>query len=164
MTRIFHMLTAILIAVATVGIGASSAHASEVQVPFSGTYSGTATFGPNGPTFNGAGIATQLGSGTSHGYSVITGIDNSRCLGGVANVNYETLTAANGDLLYIASDDVACPTGPNMYHGTGSWVVTGGTGRFSGATGQGSLDGHSDFNQGRFTISLTGTISAPNEP
>jgi hypothetical protein len=154
------MFAAMLIILSTIGIGLHSAYADEVQVPFSGTYSGTATFGPNGPIFDGTGISTHLGLGTSQGYSIITGIDNSRCLGGVANVNYETLTAANGDLLYIISDDVACPTGPNMYHGTGAWVITGGTGRFSSATGQGTFDGNSDFNRGQFIMHLTGTISA----
>jgi hypothetical protein len=164
MTKIFRMLAVILIAISTIGISATSANASDVQIPFDGTYSGTAAFGPNGPFFNGTGISTHLGSGTNQGYSVITGFDNSSCLGGVANINYETLNAANGDLLYIASDDVACPTGPNMYNGTGTWVVTGGTGRFSGTTGYGTFEGHSDFNQGQFTMHLIGTISAPNQP
>jgi hypothetical protein len=36
-----------------------------------------------------------------------------------------------------------------------------GTGRFTGITGQGTLDGNSDFNQGVFSFNLTGIISMP---
>ncbi len=38
--------------------------------------------------------------GTSEGDAVITGLDNS-CTGGLANVNSDTLTAANGDTLIL---------------------------------------------------------------
>jgi hypothetical protein len=62
----------------------------------------------------------------------------------------------------VTSVDVGCLISPGLYHGTGTWTVTGGTGRFSGATGQGTLDGTSDVNQGKFSIRLTGVISAPN--
>ena len=108
------------------------------------------------------GIATSLGSSATQGHADITGPDSS-CPGGIANVNCETLTAANGDSLTITSDDVACPISPNVFHGTGHWVVVGGTSRFSGTAGQGHIDGHSDFNQGLCSFELTGTVSAPME-
>jgi hypothetical protein len=163
MIRKISMLAAIVIALSTIGIGANAVYAANTQVPFAATYSGTASFTDN-PYINlldGTGIATHLGRSTNHALIVITGADNS-CSGGIANTNYETLTAANGDSLTLTSYDIACPVGPGMYHGTGQWSVTGGTGRFSGATGQGTFEGHSDFNQGVFTFNLTGTISAPN--
>ena len=37
--------------------------------------------------------------------------------------------------------------------------MTGGTGRFSGATGSGTGDTHVDLNVGTFTKALTGTIT-----
>ena len=77
-------------------------------------------------------------------------------------VNYETLTAANGDSLMLTSNDVAYPISPGVFHGIGHFVVTGGTGRFSGATGQGTFNGYADFNRGVFALLVTGTISAPN--
>lgn len=92
------------------------------------------------------------------GRAYISGPDSS-CPGGVANLNVEMLTAANGDTLTISSQDVACPTGPGRYHGTGQWTVIGGTGRFSETTGQGSYDGSADFNAGTFVIDLTGALS-----
>jgi hypothetical protein len=144
------------------GPGTIAAHAAGSQaVPFRGYYSGTSAFtSATTVTFSGAGISTYLGSSTNEGHVVVTGPDNS-CPGGLANVNNETLTAANGDLLMFISYDVACPMRPGVFHGTGSWVVTGGTGRFSGATGQGTIDGYSDFNQGLFSFQMTGAVSAP---
>jgi len=84
------------------------------------------------------------------------------CPGGFANKNVETLTAANGDKLMLTGPhDVGCPIRPGVVHGTGDWTVTGGTGRFAGATGQGTFDGGANFNTGTFSFQLTGTISAP---
>jgi hypothetical protein len=161
------LLAAMLIvlgAVGAVGIRAIPASAAGThQVPFSASYSGTAILtSPTSATFSGTGIATYLGASTNEAYSVVTGLDSS-CPGGLANDHHETLTAANGDTLSLISYDVGCPMGPSQFHGIGHWVVTGGTGRFSGATGQGSFDGHSDFNLQVFALRLTGTISAPNQ-
>ncbi len=157
------LVAAMLIAPWIIGLGATSVYAAGTsQVPFRGSYSDAVAFGSNGaPLFNGTGIATHLGRSTNEGYVVFTTASSS-CAGGVPNDNYETLTAANGDSLTIVSHDVACPIGPNQYHGSGDWEILGGTGRFAGATGQGTLDGHSDFNQGVFDLQLIGTISAPS--
>lgn len=103
-----------------------------------------------------------MGRITSDGHANISGSGDS-CAGGLANVNVEVLTAANGDTLTVTSDDVACPTGPGQYHGTGQWQVTGGTGRFSDTTGFGSLNGSLDFNTGTFTVDLTGSISMESQ-
>jgi hypothetical protein len=158
------MLVTMVIPLGAVGIRAISVSAAGThEVPFEGSYSGTAVLtSPTSATFSGKGIATHLGASTNEAYSVVTGPDSS-CPGGLANDHHETLTAANGDTLMLISYDVGCPMGPGMFHGIGHWVVTGGTGRFSGATGQGSFDGHSDFNQGVFSLQLTGIISAPNQ-
>jgi hypothetical protein len=138
-----------------------SASAATRPLPFTATFSGTANLtSQTSASFAGTGTATYLGRVTTVGNAVVTGLTTTICPGGVANtnVNTETLTAANGDTLTIASNDEGCPTGPGQYHGTGHWNVTGGTGRFSGATGDGSFDGHSDFGTGTFAIELTGTL------
>ncbi|MBI2861341.1 MAG: hypothetical protein HYX89_00820 [Chloroflexi bacterium] len=158
------LMVFMLIALGTIGMGATLAYATGTQVPFRGSYSGTLAFASDGtPLFSGTGISTHLGKGTNEGYVLILS-GQASCIGGVPNDNYETLTAANGDSLTIVSHDEACPI-PNMpgwFHGTGHWEVTGGTGRFSGATGQGTLDGHVHFIPGgEFSFQLTGTISAP---
>jgi len=46
-----------------------------------------------------------------------------------------------------------------IYHGVGTYVVTGGTGRFARATGSGVFDGTGNFNTGTIICALTGTIS-----
>jgi hypothetical protein len=157
------LAAALFIAPGIMGMGAQAAYAAAAQLPFSGTYSGTAVFRSDGtPIFSGAGHATYLGQSTSDGYSVFTSAPVD-CAGGVPNDNYETFTAASGDTFEIVSHDVACPTGPYQYHGTGNWnVIPGtGTGHFMGITGQGTFDGNSDFNQGVFSFKMMGTISMP---
>ena len=164
MTRKRHMLVVMLIAMGTIGIGANSASAAAGhQVPFRASYSGAATFNSATGTalFTGTGIASHLGRSTNvNNITVLSGPVS--CPGGFANKNVETLTAANGDKLMLTGPhDVGCPIRPGVVHGTGDWTVTGGTGRFAGATGQGTFVGGADFNTGRFSFQLTGTISAP---
>jgi len=162
------MLVAMLIAMGTTGIGVNSASAAaDHQVPFRAFYSGTAVFTPATTSqpahalFTGTGIASHLGLSTNVNHITVTGPATS-CPGGFANINVETLTAANGDTLELTGPhDVGCPTHPGVVHGTGQWTVTGGTGRFAGATGQGTFVGGADFNRGTFSFQLTGTISAP---
>jgi hypothetical protein len=159
MTRKSRMLVTMLMALGTIGTGARSAHAAGAQVPFGGAYAGTLAFtSPTTAALSGTGIATYLGPSTNQGLVTMEG--PASC-GGFAVINNETLTAPNGDALSITIHDVSCPISPGVYHGTGTYVVTGGTGRFSGATGQGSFDGRGDFNHGQFAFVLTGTVSAP---
>ena len=56
-------------------------------------------------------------------------------------------TAANGDLLFVTYSGTltAQPAGPHQI--AGHFVITGGTGRFLGATGGGSLSGYEDISQ-----------------
>ena len=135
------------------------ASAATSPLPFKATFSGAVAFTSQTTTsFAGTGTASLMGRMVTGGHALLTGSDNTTCARGLANTHVETLTAANGDTLTVTSYDVACPTGPSEYQGTGHWVVTGGTGRFSNASGDGSLDGNSDFSAGTFTISLTGTL------
>ena len=162
MTRKRHMLVVMLIAIGTIGIAGNPASAASThQVPFHASFSGTAAFtSATTALFTGAGTASHLGRSTNVNHITVSGPAN--CPGGFANINIETLTAANGDTLVLTGDhDQACPTGPEAVHGIGDWTVTGGTGRFAGATGQGTFDGVADFGQGTFSFQLTGTISAP---
>ena len=102
-----------------------------------------------------------MGKSTNLGEIVITGPATS-CPGGVANTNTETLTSLDdGDQLVLRMDDVSCPISSVAFHGTGRWVVIGGTGRFAGASGAGTADGGADFNNGTFHPTLTGTVSQP---
>jgi hypothetical protein len=151
------------VAAAALVLGGHAAFAAAGQHSFSATFAGSAAFTSQTTTsFNGSGTATRMGRITNVGGAAISGPDSS-CPGGIANVNTETLTNNDGDTLTIASQDVSCPNSPGKYHGTGRWTVTRATGRFQGASGQGSLDGNADFNAGTFTITLTGTLALPDE-
>jgi hypothetical protein len=152
---------AMLIALVTAGTGASLAYASssQVQVPFMGSISGTVAFtSPTTAVLSASGVATHLGRTTYAGnVSDITLTPT-----GLTNVLVETLTAANGDTLTFYCTEVAVETSPGVYQATDQWVVIGGTGRFEGASGQGTAETHVDLNNGTFTKQVTGTISAPN--
>jgi hypothetical protein len=128
-------------------------------VPFGAILTGRAAMtSQTTASFIGHGIATSVGPVTNTGSIVFTGSDPS-CPNSVTNVNTETLTNIAGDTLTIVSVDVACPTGPGTFHGTGQWHVDHGTGRFAGVTGTGTADGGADFIAGTFTMNLVGTIT-----
>lgn len=125
---------------------------------FKATLSGEAAFtSETTVSWVGSGIATHMGLTSNEAHITVTGFDDS-CAGGLANTNVQTLTAADGSTLTITSADVACPVGGYRYHGTGHWTVIGGTGRFSGASGQGFADGEADFIAHTFTVTLTGSL------
>jgi hypothetical protein len=159
MNRKLGLLMTSLVVLGTIATGADSASAASRSIPFEGSYAGA--FDGATLSFNGTGNATHLGRSTNQGYAVITGSDSS-CPGGLANTNHETFDAANGDALTIVSSDVACPISQTATRGIGHWTVTGGTGRFSGATGEGTIDGGADFAQGVFHFQVTGSISLSN--
>ena len=71
----------------------------------------------------------------------------------------ETFTAANGDTLTILCNQVIEEISPGVFHGTDTWTVIGGTGRFSDATGSGTGHTYVDLNAGTFTKELTGVIA-----
>jgi hypothetical protein len=131
-----------------------------VQVPFRAAYSGTITFtSPATAMVNAAGVATYLGLTTVDGS--LAAVPSASCDDGFSIEIHDTLAAANGDQVAIIVALEACPTAPGVVQASGSYVVTGGTGRFTGAGGGGDYTGVADFNTGRFSCTLTGTISHP---
>ena len=135
------------------------ASASSSDRPFTATFSGHMEMPiPGSAVFDGAGHANHMGRIGTEGHALITGLDESSCDGGLANVHVETLTSANGDTLTITSHDVACPLGLGKFQGSGHWTVTGGSGRFSDATGAGSFAGSLNLGAGTFSITLNGTL------
>lgn len=78
-------------------------------------------------------------------------------------------TAANGDTIELEADFLAPPTPTGGFLLIGSWMVSGGTGRFANASGSGCFEGWAEpttdpttqpiSGVGHFT--MTGTISKP---
>jgi hypothetical protein len=133
------------------------------QVPFKGVEVGAATFVSFDFPFvmiRGAaeGVATQLGHYT------ITGISMVNVLSATA-IGTLTITAANGDMLFVTSEGHALQPA-SLQETVDNFTITGGTGRFEGATG--SWVSHSHFElpfggtgSNPYVATLVGTISTP---
>jgi len=162
----FAVVVAVLVTVMTLSAASDAVVASPPnaaannQVPFRALMTGSGAFtSPTTVEFHTTGLATHLGQFVATGFALLdppTGM----CEGGpnVPNVHTEALTAANGDELVIQMVNVACPTGPYTYHGIGHWTILSGTGRFQNATGQGTNEGHADFENHTFEMAYTGTL------
>ena len=161
-SRVRNALATVL---AIVGIGLVALGppaAADPDVPFTARLTGTAMFtSATSVDFDGAGTATHLGLVSNDGQTIL-GPPTAGCpngLSGFPNIHTETLTAADGDELVVRMINLACPTGPTSFHGTGHWTVVSGTGRFSGVTGAGTADGNADFATSTFEITLSGALS-----
>ncbi len=154
---------------ATWAVAAVPVSASQL-VPFRADIAGTlqiTAMGPNGPTsavYGGKGVAAQLGVTTMDGTISIVG--PAACEGGFLATHTDVLMAANGDQVVVAISESSCPhpTEPGRFDCTGTYSVTGGTGRYSGATGSGDWRGSlalSPTGSGSFTSTYTGALSPP---
>jgi hypothetical protein len=153
-------ISTVLAVLTALAFSAITANASQ-NLPFRLGDEGTITFtSPSTATTSGRGHATHLGRIRSEGnlaiVAEVTCPDNEV---GFSAEMQDTFTAANGDILTTAITMQLCPIAPGIYHGVGTYVVTGGTGRFANATGSGVFDGTGNFNTGTIICALNGTIS-----
>ena len=87
----------------------------------------------------GSGKASQLGKFT-YSYTVDIHVINPATLEAVGTLYY-TFVAANGDKLYSVGDGYSAgPGNTNISRVVEQHVITGGTGRFAGATGKFTVD------------------------
>lgn len=133
------------------------ARAGNNELPFKGTLQAVETLDFTNPpimtsTASGSGIATHLGR-----YALSWEVE----------VNLETITgsgtgrlvAANGDSLYTVGTGQATPTDePNIFHIVENMIITGGTGRFAGASGNFTTDRIIDLTTGITSGTFWGTI------
>jgi len=132
------------------------------QVPFKASETGT--FQLLGPCetggivvdVTGTGYATQLGNYSAH---------YRECLfpaTGAVTAGSFTLTAANGDMVLGTYGGQAFPTDdPNVLTYEDPGVITGGTGRFAGASGSVTQSGLANLATGEYEGTLTGSVSSP---
>ena len=110
-------------------------------------------------TIDGTRIATHLGESTWHASNV--GLDLSRLGEGLVGVTYDdTITAANGDTVTttaVATIDINTLPAPLVFSAVET--ITGGTGRFAGASGHIDVTGSVDINTQILTFTSTGSIS-----
>jgi hypothetical protein len=154
---------AVAAAVAAVVVSTASAQ----QVPFAATMTGSVSEAPCGVlticlTGTVEGTATHLGLATLTGTATVH-ITFTPCDGGGVLTTFTqtaTLVAANGDTLTLRGSGTACAANGHAI-GSGDLTITGGTGRFAGATG--NLTESIDHNlvTGAEVDTLSGTISSP---
>ena len=160
MTRHSFSFHVVLAALAALGL-ASSAAAGE-QVPFKGRLEGEVTLTPLAPPFRqvdveAAGNATYLGQFTLDIPHVVDTATRT------AIGSYE-FTAANGDKVYAEFTGVATPTAiPGVLYIEETATITGGTGRFAGATGSFTAERLYDTVTGTTIGSFKGTISVDDD-
>jgi hypothetical protein len=129
------------------------------QVPFKGSLEGDVTVTPLAPPLvsvdvEATGTATLLGHFTLD----IPHVVNRATM--TATGSYE-FTAANGDTLTADFTGTATPIAPGVLYIEETATITGGTGRFAGASGSFTVERLFDIGAGTTTGSFTGTISAP---
>ncbi len=133
------------------------------QVPLKGTFGTNFTITSISPgvisvPVNGSGIVSDLGSATIS----ITQILDFTKLPAPDQTGTFTLTAANGDTLHGTVLGTALPPDQNLI-GTfsGTMTVTGGTGRYQGASGTLLYSGMANLNTLQGVFSIGGTVSSP---
>ena len=142
-------------------LGAFPAAFATHSTPFNGRGSGTFTdTSLTTVLITGTGYYDHLGFTTLRFPSTITG---PAACGGFTATEQDTYTGASGDSVFQTVHDTICPTStPGAFHLTGSFTVTGGTGRFTGASGSGTVSAAVTFTSatsGTFAGTQTGTIT-----
>jgi hypothetical protein len=130
------------------------------QVPFVGTVSGQVVLVTPQDSehllfdVDVVGHATHLGRFTGKAQVVQNVVDGSY-------VGSYTWTAANGDTIFGTFSGQLIPTGtPGVFDNFEHSIVTGGTGRFEGATGNSTLTGQLDTITLSFLYPIDGTLSS----
>lgn len=155
------------LAVAALGAGVPAATAATLSENGSGTYSFTAS---NTIGYTGTVSGTPIADGTIEAVETVTPGEtqatSARCpvesTRFAATVGVTLTEAGTGDKLFKSETGVACPfAGGLIFDGT--YTITGGTGRFTGATGSGTSsfdipDFGGTFPSGPFTSTESGTV------
>ena len=161
MTRVNSIARLTLPLLALLALAApAAAEGQRKQVPFRGRMEGLATVTPlTGPfvavDIEESGNATQLGRFEVSSSNVTNRADRTA-------VGTFEFTAANGDTLTADFTERFAPTDvPGVFSDVITATITGGTGRFAGATGSFVSDRVADHVTGIVSDSFEGTISTP---
>ncbi|MGI9025900.1 MAG: hypothetical protein ACR2GP_10015 [Burkholderiaceae bacterium] len=159
------MLQSVLLAASLTA--SSIAFAGPTGVPFKATFVTQEQLHPDPAICQTAPylVGVTTGSGHASHLGATTGI-SSDCVTPTSAYTYSfsngklTLTAANGDEVRAEYSGSLSPTAtPPIYAIAGTYRITGGTGRFSNASGTGTLQGIDNLQTGQGQLQLSGTIS-----
>jgi hypothetical protein len=153
--KIRHSLFFALVAASAVSLASSAVSAVAAETPFKGTVTAVETsqlvFPIASVNREGTGIATYLGKYTEHvtlQVNVLT----------MSSTGAATFTAANGDTLSTSVVGQATRIGPTVLSIVEDYTITGGTGRFAGATGTFTLESTVEQTTGVSTGTFSGAI------
>jgi hypothetical protein len=155
------VLTLVLVAsIAMLTVTAQSVHA-KTSVPFKGVFEGTFEINPANLHlhFSGEGPASHLGDSGIVGDSQL--VPAGPCF--EIATDAVTLSAANGDQLFLTNSGQDCFDAAGNIVGNATFTITGGTGRFDGASGTGTTQVVATPDQtglaGSFILLFSGRIS-----
>jgi len=150
MKRLFLALVATTALLASVAVSATAA-----ETPFKGSVNAVETGTTVGPTRflvrDGGGTATHLGKYTEH-ITMQINLPTRHSMGAA------TFTAANGDTLTATVEGQATPASPGVVSIVEVYTITGGTGRFAGATGTFTLESTANQATGVSSGAFSGVI------
>jgi hypothetical protein len=148
----------LLAAIFVIALFATPALADQ-QVPFNGSWVSHETYDVQFPVMFVDGTAT--GNATHVGRYAATYEEQVDLLTG-SSVGTITVVAANGDVIFATQTGQGVPTpDPNIASIVEVSTITGGTGRFAGATGTFTIERLVNLTTGDSSGSSSGTISHP---
>jgi hypothetical protein len=160
MKKIFvSTVTALLLLIVLASTTFAASTVAEKQLLFKGSLQAVETHVVTFPTFSldatGSGNATQLGLFTMN-------FQGQVLIPTLAGSTNATLVAANGDSLFADGLGQGTPTeDPNVVSIVEVYTITGGTGRFNGATGSFTVERLIDRATGVSNGTINGTIILP---
>lgn len=152
-------IVTVLLAILVVGTTLAAA-STRRPLPFEGSIEALETYQVNGQTMSvtasGSGEATHLGHYT---VSYQVQVDLPTGTGTGLSAHY---VAANGDSLFAEGSGQATPTDdPNVFNVVETYTITGGTGRFAGATGSFTEERQVNIQTGVTSGTISGNIVIP---
>jgi len=152
-------IVALLLAILLMGTTLAAASARK-PLPLKGSIEAVETYQVNGPTMfvtaTGTGEATHLGR-----YTVSYEVEVDLPTGSGTGLSAQYV-AANGDTLFAEGSGQATPTDdPTVFVVVETFTITGGTGRFDGATGNFTEERRVNIVTGVTSGTISGTIVLP---
>ena len=146
--------------------GATTIAASKVQTSFTLVDAGNFVFQSQtsaaltGDGFEKQGFGLNRHVDSNGQFDVTPGAD--RCANGLTGVLVGSASESNGDRIDYTINNELCPTEvPGIFSASGTYKITGGTGKYATARGGGLFEGLADFNPTslKYKCLLFGTIS-----
>jgi hypothetical protein len=111
-----------------------------------------------GDGFEKQGFGLNRKVGSSGQFDLTPGTD--RCANGFTGRLVGSAIESNGDTVNYTIDNQLCPTEQaGVYSASGTYKITGGTGKYATAKGGGLFEGLADFVDAKYKCLLFGTIS-----